>query len=190
MKLIPKVYTSNIKVIIKGGMMQRGRGHIWTIIVLFLGVTCLFCLSQNLRGKNDAAGKDGKERRRGRRRNRDRPLDIDGADNGGKLFNALTINYPLSIFDPVNPNDWRTPAVYSKELEQVSTDEKHYIDIARAQDQEDVWLYENWFYGMKHGVIVESGALDGILFSTSFMFEIFANWTAVHVGKLQCFLLY
>lgn len=30
---------------------------------------------------------------------------------------------------------------------------------------------------------MESGALDGKLFSTSYMFEKFANWTALHVGK-------
>ena len=32
---------------------------------------------------------------------------------------------------------------------------------------------------------MESGALDGKLFSTSFMFEKFANWTALHVGKMR-----
>ena len=30
---------------------------------------------------------------------------------------------------------------------------------------------------------MESGALNGILFSTSYLFEHFANWTAIHVGK-------
>jgi hypothetical protein len=33
------------------------------------------------------------------------------------------------------------------------------------------------------GVIMESGALDGKLFSTSYMFEKYANWTALHVGE-------
>ena len=32
---------------------------------------------------------------------------------------------------------------------------------------------------------MESGALNGILFSTSYMFEKFANWTPIHVGT--CF---
>ena len=41
--------------------------------------------------------------------------------------------------------------------------------------------YENWFYGMKGGVIMESGALNGLTFSTSYMFETFADWTALHV---------
>lgn len=48
-------------------------------------------------------------------------------------------------------------------------------------DQEDVWLYENWFYGMTNGVIMESGALNGVLFSNSLMFEAFANWTSINV---------
>jgi hypothetical protein len=30
---------------------------------------------------------------------------------------------------------------------------------------------------------MESGALDGKLFSTSYMFEKYANWTALHVGE-------
>jgi len=122
--------------------------------------------------------------RRGKKRPR-QPRDVEQREGGGQLFNSLAIYYPLAIFDPVKPNDWRTPGVYSESLAQISTGEKHYVDLALAQDQEDVWLYENWFYGMESGVILESGALDGILFSTSFMFEAFANWTAIHVGTLD-----
>jgi hypothetical protein len=121
---------------------------------------------------------------RKRKRDRSRPLDLKNRDNSGRLFNSLSIYYPLSIFDPTNNKNWRAPGVYSEELAAVSSSEKHYVDISRAQDQEDVWLYENWFYGVKDGVIMESGALDGLLFSTSFMFEVFANWTALHVGTL------
>lgn len=98
------------------------------------------------------------------------------------MFNSMSIYYPLSIFSPTYSKNWRAPGVYSEELAAASAD-KHYVDVARAQDQEDVWLYENWFYGVKDGIIMESGALDGILFSTSFMYEVFANWTALHVGK-------
>ncbi len=35
--------------------------------------------------------------------------------------------------------------------------------------------------GMKNGVIMESGALNGVLFSNSLMFEQFANWTSINV---------
>lgn len=120
---------------------------------------------------------------RKRKRDRSRPQDLKNRDNSGRLFNSLSIYYPLSIFDPTSTKDWRAPGVYNEELATLSTAEKHYIDVSRAQDQEDVWLYENWFYGVKDGIIMESGALDGLLFSNSFMFEVFANWTALHVGK-------
>ena len=36
-----------------------------------------------------------------------------------------------------------------------------YKKYARAQSGEDIWLWENIFYGKKNGTIVESGALDG-----------------------------
>ena len=54
-------------------------------------------------------------------------------------------------------------------------------EISRAQDHEDVWAFENWFWGMERGVILESGALDGIEFSTSLFFEKHARWTSIHV---------
>ena len=99
------------------------------------------------------------------------------------MIQSLEVHYPLHIFSPEYENrDWRTAAKKSKDLVTIS-ETKAYMEEARAQDQEDVWLYENWFYGMKNGVIMESGALDGLLFSTSYMFETFANWTAVHVGQ-------
>jgi hypothetical protein len=58
-----------------------------------------------------------------------------------------------------------------------------YPGLALAQSAEDIWAYENWFYGMEHGIILESGALDGLKFSTSFMFEYYANWFSIHVGN-------
>ena len=39
-----------------------------------------------------------------------------------------------------------------------------------------------FYYYFVDGVIMESGALDGKLLSISYMFEMFANWTAIHVG--------
>ena len=60
------------------------------------------------------------------------------------------------------------------------TYEKH----SKSQCYEDIWIYENWFYGMSNGIIVESGALDGKLYSTSSLFTSFAQWSAIHIGKL------
>lgn len=99
--------------------------------------------------------------------------------------NALVINYPLQFFDAQHADkDWRKQGQYSPSLVAASESTRAWSEHSYAQDQEDVWLYENWFYGMSSGLIMESGALDGILFSNSHMFESFANWTALHVGEL------
>ena len=123
-----------------------------------------------------------------RRKRKPSPLDAEA-------FSTIEVNYPMNIFDISSSSgeggggdshrDWRSTAIFSSELREVSDRiDKPYLGFARAQDQEDVWLYENWFYGMTDGVIMESGALDGKLFSTSYMFEKFANWTSIHVGTL------
>jgi hypothetical protein len=52
----------------------------------------------------------------------------------------------------------------------------------KAQFKEDITLYEQYFYGMKNGIIMESGALDGDLYSTSYMFEKHFDWKAIHIG--------
>lgn len=109
---------------------------------------------------------------------------LRGSENNNsdsnKLFNTLTIKYPLHIFN-LNSKDWKKPGEYDEELLETSKNAKNYLDLSLAQDQEDVWLYENWFYGMKNGIIMESGALDGVLFSTSYFFEEFANFQSIHV---------
>ena len=120
--------------------------------------------------------------RKGRRR-KDRPIEINlDKDQNKAMMKALTIHYPLHIFDTNKIQNWLSPGKFSAELERLSNDGKPYKELARAQDQEDIWLYENWFYGIEEGIIMESGALNGIIFSTSYMFENFANWTAIHVG--------
>ena len=52
---------------------------------------------------------------------------------------------------------------------------------ARAQWFEDVYLYNNYFYGVEKGIVVESGAFDGLTFSTTFAIQKPLNWTAVHI---------
>lgn len=144
------------------------RTNCWLLCCLVFLLLLPTSFSQNLRRR-------GAKRRPGNR----------VKDGGESLFNALVINYPLHIFNPTDPNrTWRREAEYSEEFARLSTSERGYLDVTRAQDQEDVWLYENWFYGMKNGVIMESGALDGILYSNSLMFESYGNWTAIHVGKI------
>jgi len=53
--------------------------------------------------------------------------------------------------------------------------------IRKGQSLEDAFIYEKYFFGYSDGLIVESGALDGVTFSNTFLFDKFANWTAVHV---------
>jgi len=121
-----------------------------------------FCTSQNLRQK--------------RQKNR------KGKDILNHHRQSLTINYPLDFFGAtLIKQNWRTPAFYDQTLIDQNEQQKKWTESSYAQDGEDIWLYENWFYGMRQGVIMESGALDGILFSNSYMFETFANWTALHV---------
>eukprot|EP00607_Mallomonas_marina_P002358 CAMPEP_0182425414 /NCGR_PEP_ID=MMETSP1167-20130531/11847_1 /TAXON_ID=2988 /ORGANISM="Mallomonas Sp, Strain CCMP3275" /LENGTH=259 /DNA_ID=CAMNT_0024606129 /DNA_START=23 /DNA_END=803 /DNA_ORIENTATION=+ len=80
-------------------------------------------------------------------------------------------------------SEWSPGAVYSPELAAMDPQEYYtkWNAVAFAQDREDLWLYQNMFYGMINGVILESGALDGLEHSTSHFFEKFANWTAVHI---------
>jgi hypothetical protein len=146
----------------------------WLLLLAIVALLQLQLYGQTLRGSQSDRRRSGKRR--------ERPDDLSSRDKG-QLFSALSIMYPLDIFNADNPKDWRSPGEFSSSLADASLS-KPYLEISRAQDQEDVWLYENWFYGMQNGLIIESGALDGLLFSTSYMFETFANWSAVHVGEI------
>lgn len=150
-----------------------------SLFIFFVLLCTLQCCDgqQNIRG--------GKKKPRPRDR-----LERNGINNelDNKMIKAVTINYPLKFFDGRQNEDWKTPAQYSKELV-IQTESAHtWTEVAKAQDFEDIWLYENWFYGMEKGVILESGALDGVIFSTSSMFELLANWSAIHVGQCLLFI--
>ena len=56
-----------------------------------------------------------------------------------------------------------------------------YSEFANAQDNEDVRILERYMWGVAGGVILESGALDGIRISTSLLFARLFGWKAVHV---------
>jgi FkbM family methyltransferase len=124
-----------------------------------IGLCISFISSQNLR----------------QRRKQKRNLDKNAPEK------ALTVNYPLDFFTVQSSSDWRRSAIFDKNFVRENEKLKKWTEFSYAQDGEDIWLYENWFYGMKNGIIMESGALDGLLFSTSYMFEYFAGWTAIHV---------
>lgn len=95
----------------------------------------------------------------------------------------IRVKYPNQLFT-YNSN-WRNNFAKSSELiADGRSGNKSYVSQSKASagdNNHDIYAYENWFYGVKNGIIVESGALDGLLFSTSHMFEHYANWTAIHV---------
>jgi FkbM family methyltransferase len=88
---------------------------------------------------------------------------------------TINIQFPRSIAG----KDWRRRASYSDLLASEATQE--YASLTNAQDEEDVMLYENWFYGMKDGLLLESGACEGDRLSLGYLFEQFAKWTAINV---------
>lgn len=72
-------------------------------------------------------------------------------------------------------------AVYDPELASNMKYAERARKYRRAQMGEDMYLYEHFFYGKKNGVMVESGALDGMLYSTTLMFEHYFDWLGVHI---------
>lgn len=148
---------------------------------IILVLICLFCFNNLVQGQEGQGQSQDDKNGNLRRRRRDRPVDV----SANRHSKSLVVYYPMKTLTSDEAFDFRKTAVYDEEIASRSSKEKDYIEVARAQDQEDVWLYEHWFYGMKNGVILESGALDGLLFSTSYMFENYLNWTTVHVGKFM-----
>jgi len=51
----------------------------------------------------------------------------------------------------------------------------------KSQDGEDRFALERFFRGRRGGLVLETGALDGETFSTSWLFERALGWRAVHV---------
>ena len=105
-------------------------------LFLFVYISSLLSMICSQQSGGNLRGKRGKRR--------DRPNRFIDKDNSLVLMKALTINYPLNIFTDEKSSNWRSPAYLSKELVEISNNDKPYAEIARAQDQEDIWLYENW----------------------------------------------
>jgi len=52
----------------------------------------------------------------------------------------------------------------------------------KAQKGEDIYAMKNFFHNYdKGGIILESGALDGVTYSTSWAFEKALGWKAIHI---------
>ena len=70
---------------------------------------------------------------------------IRGIDSN---HNQVGIYLPISMLDDNN----------NKSTMSISTSK--YNEIARAQDKEDIYALENWYWNYQNGVILESGALN------------------------------
>ena len=76
----------------------------------------------------------------------------------------------------------RTGATYDEKYAKKNIYRQKGNDEHKAQFKEDIVMYEKYFFGKKNGVIMESGALDGDLYSTSYMFEKHFDWKSIHIG--------
>ena len=79
----------------------------------------------------------------------------------------------------ISNSSWRQGYGKSSELIAKTLSTPRWRAISRSSSKEDIWLYERLFYGISGGIIVESGAGNGIKDSISYFYEYFANWTAV-----------
>lgn len=72
--------------------------------------------------------------------------------------NSLRIHYPYHIFSGDREDElasnWRHGSK-KKDLGSPHPSPTVYFNSSRSQDQEDLWLYENWFYRIENGIILE-----------------------------------
>jgi FkbM family methyltransferase len=76
-------------------------------------------------------------------------------------------------------SDWQKKSIKTSELVTRTHNDPKWRLYSRASAKEDIWLYERLFYGVQYGLVVESGAGNGVDMSMSYFFEHFANWTAL-----------
>jgi hypothetical protein len=66
-------------------------------------------------------------------------------------LHSIIVHYPRAIYE--GDTDWKHASHKSTTLSRKPTEK--YEQIARSQDQEDIMLYENWFYGVSNGIVIE-----------------------------------
>lgn len=55
------------------------------------------------------------------------------------------------------------------------------MEGGKSQAGEDLFLYENFFFGRKGGTFLEMGALDGVTYSNSYFFEKSMDWSGLMI---------
>lgn len=94
--------------------------------------------------------------------------------------NFLTVLFPMStVFNGTESLGSSNPNF--KEPTESHLTKLYARDSMLSQHGAEKWLHENYFFGIHNGLIVESGALDGLQYSNTFMFETHLNWQVVHV---------
>mmetsp|Transcript_20936 Transcript_20936/g.30178 ORF Transcript_20936/g.30178 Transcript_20936/m.30178 type:complete len:325 (+) Transcript_20936:127-1101(+) len=59
--------------------------------------------------------------------------------------------------------------------------EYNFASQSKSQLKEDILIHNHFFYGKRNGVVIESGALDGIKYSTTYAFHKILNWSSIHI---------
>lgn len=65
--------------------------------------------------------------------------------------------------------------------EDTATNEAYLSQFMKSQKGEDIYAIRNYFWDVRGGVAVESGALDGLRYSNSFIFSHLLQWRSVLV---------
>ncbi len=84
---------------------------------------------------------------------------------------ALTVQFP----------EWRVDLAQRHMHSRVNTliDYETLRHLNKSQSSEDERLYKKYFCGIQNGSFIEMGALDGVKFSNSYLFEVGLGWRGV-----------
>ena len=56
--------------------------------------------------------------------------------------------------------------------------EQQWKNISTSHSKEDIFAYQNYFYGLSNGLVIETGIGQ---FSSTYFLERVANWKAIHI---------
>jgi hypothetical protein len=91
---------------------------------------------------------------------------------------AMLASIPAWVLSPAGVSTSLTSETAEKDL---SFWDAFAAGLVTSQEGEDAYAYFNFFHGQRNGLILESGALDGLTFSVSRFFVFARGWRAVHV---------
>lgn len=91
----------------------------------------------------------------------------------------LTANVPAWVSDPQVMARF-TPAG-GREFPMVDVESSLIDSVSKAQGQEDLYAYTQFFFQRGGGTFLEFGALDGIRYSNTFGFDKALGWHGVHI---------